>query len=95
MEGKAFVSLITDVLEDADIATIKFLVKVGICSQYKKKCKFLMNCCFLCGGGREGGVEIIDCKNDSISVALPFNKELYNRVFLVVRTSHSDFGVKI
>ena len=28
MEGKAFVSLITDVLEDADIATIKFLVKV-------------------------------------------------------------------
>ena len=29
MEGKAFVSLITDVLEDADIATIKFLVKVG------------------------------------------------------------------
>ena len=28
MEGKAFVSLITDVLDDADIATIKFLVKV-------------------------------------------------------------------
>ena len=47
------------------------------------------------GGGRELGVEIIDCKNDSISVALPFNKELYNSVFLVARTSRSDFGVKI
>ena len=32
MEGKAFVSLITDVLEDADIATIKFLVKVTLYS---------------------------------------------------------------
>ncbi|KAL4235107.1 Integrator complex subunit 8 [Mactra antiquata] len=28
MEGKAFVSIIADILEDADIATIKFLVKV-------------------------------------------------------------------
>ena len=38
-------------------------------SQYKKKRK-LLNDIFL-------GVIIIDCKNDSISVALPFNKELY------------------
>ncbi|KAH3776828.1 hypothetical protein DPMN_178261 [Dreissena polymorpha] len=30
MEGKAFVSIIADILEDADIATIKFLVKVHI-----------------------------------------------------------------
>jgi len=29
MEGKAFVSIIADILEDADIATIKFLVKVS------------------------------------------------------------------
>ena len=29
------------------------------------------------GGGGGGGVKIIDCSiNDSISVALPFNKEL-------------------
>ena len=34
MEGKAFVSLITDVLEDADIATIKFLVKVILNSAF-------------------------------------------------------------
>ena len=27
-----------------------------------------------------GGLKIIDCKNDSISVALPFNKELYSKV---------------
>ena len=26
------------------------------------------------------GVKFIDCKNDSISVALPFNKELYGEV---------------
>ena len=41
-------------------------------SQYKKKCK-LLNDIFW-------GVKIIDCKNDSISVALPFNKELYSKV---------------
>ena len=35
MEGKAFVSLITDVLEDADIATIKFLVKVGTAEEIR------------------------------------------------------------
>ena len=41
MEGKAFVSLITDVLEDADIATIKFLVKVSMISlKYCKIHKF-------------------------------------------------------
>ena len=28
--------------------------------------------------GHFWGVKIIDCKNDSISVALPFNKELYS-----------------
>ena len=42
-------------------------------SQYKKKRK-LLNSIFL------GGVKIIDCKNDSNSVALPFNKELYSKV---------------
>ena len=26
------------------------------------------------------GAKFIDCKNDSISVALPFNKELYGEV---------------
>ena len=26
------------------------------------------------------GVKIIDCKNDSISLALPFNKELCSKV---------------
>ena len=45
MEGKAFVSLITDVLEDADIATIKFLVKVILNSVFipatLKKCGVL------------------------------------------------------
>ena len=41
-------------------------------SQYKKKRK-LLNGHFL-------GVKFIDCKNDSISVALPFNKELYSEV---------------
>ena len=41
-------------------------------SQYKKKRK-LLNDIFR-------GVKIIDCKNDSISVVLPFNKELYSKV---------------
>ena len=35
-------------------------------------------CVCVCRGG--GGLEIIDCKNSSIPVALPFNKEFYNRV---------------
>ena len=30
--------------------------------------------------GRVLGVKFIDCKNDSISVALPFNRELYSEV---------------
>ena len=44
----------------------------NIYSQYKKKRK-LPNDIF-------GGVKIIDCKNDSISVAFPFNKERYSEV---------------
>ena len=30
--------------------------------------------------GHFWGVKNIDCKNDSMSVALPFNKELYSEV---------------
>ena len=41
------------------------------------------------------GVEIIDCINDSISVASPFNKEPNYEVFVTDLTSRSDFGVKI
>ena len=41
-------------------------------SQYKNKRKLLNE--FL------GGEKIIDFQNDSISVALPFKKDLYNRV---------------
>ena len=41
-------------------------------SQYKKKRK-LLNDIFW-------GVKIIDCKNDSISVALPFNNQPYSEV---------------
>ena len=50
--------------------------------QYKKKRKLLNDIfyLFLFYFFLGGGVKIIDCKNDSISVALPFNKELYSEV---------------
>ena len=35
---------------------------------------------FLGGGGGGGGVKIIDLQNDSISVALPFNKNFTTEV---------------
>ena len=46
--------------------------RITIYSQYKKKRKLLK--------GHFLGVKIIDCKNEFISVALPFNKELYSEV---------------
>ena len=57
----------------------------SIYSQYIKERNFLKDIL---------RVEIIDCINDSISVALPFNKEPKCQTFVANLTSRSGFGGK-
>ena len=58
-------------LETHDITAITCSAGISISTQDKKKRKLL---------NELRGVNIIDCQNDSISVVLSFNKDLYNRV---------------
>ena len=53
------------------MTVIAFIHSDLMYSQYKKKHKLLNDF---------WGVKIIDCKNDYISVAWPFNKELNSKV---------------
>ena len=55
-------------------------------SEYKKKRKFYKILFW--------GIEIIDCINNSISVASPFNKEPKYQTFVADLTLRSDFRAK-